>query len=359
MNSLYLMKCISRVIPLVIFTVFIGCSNPKPFQKPAFESANTPVTTESAVVTTGVEEEAEAEAVEAEAEKSAVVPSPTAPEVVEKAPEPAAPPVEVKSAIVEPPPVPVRVPAPVPEPSQKPIAVPALPIAEDTETTVVKPEPERTSVGPAVTLQGIPKEKQTSSLIIFNPTGITVIASEEKEKKISSSLNPEDPKSVLYLDTKGNLAGTGDPKKSGSPSASYRLGGDWHPAALASNLLPKDKYGLVDWAKAAKENLLTPRHSIDPDAEDIPSFDFNILIEAKSNFVKDVVFPHYIHTWWLKCEICHPKIFIPVRGANNMTMVGMIVDNKFCGRCHGKIAFPFTDCNRCHTSPKKPQTVSK
>ena len=254
-------------------------------------------------------------------------------------------------------------PAPAPGPLQKPIAVPALPITE-TVTTVVMPEPERTSVAPAVTLPVIPseeKEKKISPLIIFNPTGITVIPSEEKEKekKISPFLNPDDPKSALYLDTKGNLAGTGDPKKSGSPSASYKLGGAWHPAALASNLLPKDKYGLVDWAKAVKENLLTPRHSLDPDAEDIPPFDFNILIETKSNFVKDVVFPHYIHTWWLKCEICHPKIFIPVRGANNMTMVGMIVDNKFCGRCHGKIAFPFTDCNRCHTSPKKPQTVSK
>lgn len=351
MNSLYLylMKCISRVIPLVIFTVFIGCSNPKPFSEPAM-SANTPVTTEPSVVTTETEvKEA------AEAEKSATVPSPTAVEVVAEAPKPAVPPVEVKSVIVV-------APAPVPEPPQKPIPVPALPIIE-TATTVVIPEPERTSVAPAVTLPVIPskeKEKETSApLIIFNPTGITVISSEEKEKKMSPFLNPEDPKSALYLDTKGNLAGTGDPKKSGSPSASYKLGGAWHPAALASNLLPKDKYGLIDWAKAVRENALTPRHSLDPDAEDIPSFDFNILIEAKSNFVKDVVFPHYIHTWWLKCEICHPKIFIPVRGANNMTMVGMIVDNKFCGRCHGKIAFPFTDCNRCHTSPKKPQTVSK
>lgn len=348
MNRLYLMKCISRVIPLVIFTVFIGCSNPKPFTEPAM-SANTPVvTTEPSVVTTGMEETAEAE-------KSATAPSPTAVEVVAEAPKPAAPPVEVKSVIVV-------APAPAPVPSQKPIAVPALPITE-TVTTVVMPEPERTSVAPAVTLPVIPseeKEKKTSApLIIFNPTGITVISSEEKEKKTSPFLNPDDPKSALYLDTKGNLAGTGDPKKSGSPSASYKLGGAWHPAALASNVLPKDKYGLIDWAKAVKENALTPRHSLDPDAEDIPPFDFNILIETKSNFVKDVVFPHYIHTWWLKCEICHPKIFIPVRGANNITMVGMIVDNKFCGRCHGKIAFPFTDCNRCHTSPKKPQTVSK
>ena len=34
-------------------------------------------------------------------------------------------------------------------------------------------------------------------------------------EKVSPVLDPKDPKSVLYLDTKGKLAGTGDPAKSG------------------------------------------------------------------------------------------------------------------------------------------------
>jgi len=29
------------------------------------------------------------------------------------------------------------------------------------------------------------------------------------------------------------------------------------------------------------------------------------------------------------------------------------VQGQWCGRCHNKIAFPLTDCNRCHSSPKK------
>lgn len=169
-------------------------------------------------------------------------------------------------------------------------------------------------------------------------------------KKPSLILDPKDPKSILYYNTKGELAGTGDPAKSGSPSASYRAGAAWHPPTLASDVLPKDKYGLVNWAKAVKDNLITPRASFDPDDEEM-IMDMNVLIETKSDFINNVVYPHYIHTWWLPCTVCHPKIFIPSRGQNNMSMT-KIADGQFCGRCHGKVAFPLTDCTRCHVLPK-------
>jgi len=191
------------------------------------------------------------------------------------------------------------------------------------------------------------KEKDKSPVVV--PTA----AQPEEKPSTSSILDPKDPKSIIYLNTKGELAGTGDPNKSGSPSEAYRIGSGWHPAALAGAGLPKDKYGLVNWAKIVKDNLLTPRHSLDPsDAEDMPPLDMNILIETKSDFVNNVIYPHYIHTWWLKCEICHPKIFIPQKGANRMFMTE-IAQGQWCGRCHGKVSFPLTDCTRCHVSPKK------
>ncbi|MBI3756143.1 MAG: hypothetical protein HY265_08295, partial [Deltaproteobacteria bacterium] len=172
------------------------------------------------------------------------------------------------------------------------------------------------------------------------------------KEKVSPILDPKDPKSILYLDTKGSLAGTGDPAKSGPASEAVKAGAGWHPTALAAAVLPKDKYGLVDWARAVKDHIVVPRHSLDPQEEEMPPLDMNVVIEAKSDFVNDVVYPHYIHTWWLKCEVCHPKIFIPQKGGNNMTMIE-IAGGKFCGRCHGKIAFPLTDCMRCHVQPKK------
>ena len=168
----------------------------------------------------------------------------------------------------------------------------------------------------------------------------------------SPAFDPKDPKSILYMDTKGNVAGTGDPTKSGPASEVIKMGAGWHPAALAATLLPKDRYGLVDWARAVKDNIIAPRPSIDPSDDELPPMDMNVVIETKSDFTNDVVYPHYIHTWWLKCEVCHPAIFVPAKGQNDMTM-REIVEGKFCGRCHGKVAFPLTDCTRCHVQPKK------
>ena len=173
-----------------------------------------------------------------------------------------------------------------------------------------------------------------------------------KETAPKSSVDPSDPKNPIYLDTKGKAAGTGDPTKSGPASEAAKLGAGWHPAALASAVLPKDRYGLVDWARSVKDNVIAPKHSIDPAEQEMPPLDMNVVIETKSDFINNVVYPHYIHTWWLKCEVCHPKIFVPTKGQNHMTMVE-IAEGKFCGRCHGKVAFPLTDCNRCHTQPKK------
>ncbi|MDO8445953.1 MAG: cytochrome c3 family protein [Deltaproteobacteria bacterium] len=165
-------------------------------------------------------------------------------------------------------------------------------------------------------------------------------------------VDPRDPKSILYLDSKGNLAGTGDVTKSGVASEAAKAGAGWHPAALAAIIVPKDKYGLVDWAKAVKEKIITPRHSLDPKAtEDDEPLDMDVPIVVKSDFVNDVVYPHAIHTYWFACEGCHEKIFKMAAGQNNMTMSG-IAGGNWCGRCHGKVAFPLSDCNRCHTKPK-------
>jgi len=163
-------------------------------------------------------------------------------------------------------------------------------------------------------------------------------------------LDPNDTSSVIYLDTAGKHAGVGDPNH--PPSTFVQIGRGWHPQALSAAGLPKDRYGLIDWAKMVRENLVKPRGTLDPADEEMPPLQLDILIEAKSDYVNDVIYPHEMHTWWLKCEICHPGIFIPAQGQNNMTMAG-IVQGQWCGRCHGKIAFPLADCKRCHVSPKK------
>lgn len=172
--------------------------------------------------------------------------------------------------------------------------------------------------------------------------------SEKKEE--AKKIDPTDPRSIIYLDTKGNPAGVGDPKN--PPSLAFKQGHGWHPQALAAQGLPKDRYGLIDWAKIVREKLIDPKFSLDMENDtEMPPLQMDVLIPAKGDFVDDVIYPHEMHTYWLKCEVCHPQIFIPAKGQNNMTMVG-IVRGEWCGRCHNRVAFPLTDCKRCHTSPK-------
>jgi c(7)-type cytochrome triheme protein len=180
--------------------------------------------------------------------------------------------------------------------------------------------------------------------------------SEKGTTEAPAKLDPTDPGSVIYLDTSGKPAGLGDPNA--PPSMAYKAGRGWHPQALSAAGLPRDRYGLIDWAKIVREKIVSPKFSLNPQDEEMPPLQMNVLIPAKGDFVDDVVYPHEMHTYWLKCEVCHPGIFLPAAGQNNMTMTG-IVQGQWCGRCHGKVAFPLTDCKRCHSSPKKASAAGK
>ncbi len=177
----------------------------------------------------------------------------------------------------------------------------------------------------------------------------------ESQGKFSAkpNLDPQDPDSIIYLGTFGQRAGTGDPKKSGKAGYAIKLGEGFHPTAIGDVRLPVDKYGLIDWVKIITEGMIDPKFSKDPNADpdEEALIDMNILFEAKSDFVDDVIFPHDIHTYWLKCEICHDTvggaIFNPEAGSNKVLMVEIARD-LWCGRCHDKVAFPLTDCIRCH-----------
>jgi c(7)-type cytochrome triheme protein len=162
-------------------------------------------------------------------------------------------------------------------------------------------------------------------------------------------IDPDDPMSPIYLNTKGRPAGKGD---AGKPvGEAYKMGAGWHPQALQAAGLPHDKYGLVDWARLVKEGLIKPKASTDPKIEEIPPLDMDNIMDAQGN-VDDALFSHGIHTYWLSCEACHPKIYVPAKGQNRASMASM-AQGLSCGKCHGKVAFPLADCSRCHVKPKK------
>ena len=165
---------------------------------------------------------------------------------------------------------------------------------------------------------------------------------------------PCDP---IYLSgITGQCAGTGDP--AGFAGEADQAGRAVQAPALELADLPKDRYGLVDWAKAIKTGKIKPLDSLDPNEKPTPAFNFNVVIFTKSQFQPDVIFPHYIHTLWLTCTNCHPSIFAMNAKENNKVMtMPRIAAGEFCGRCHNRVAFPLSDCERCHVKPKNEPPV--
>ena len=160
-----------------------------------------------------------------------------------------------------------------------------------------------------------------------------------------------DPSLLIYLSSRGVLAGTGDPTKVAGDAD--KLGQSQHPAALELAKLPKDKYGLIDWAVAIKSGLVKPLDSLEPGAGSAPPFNLDIVIHTKSKFMNDVVFPHYTHTLWLTCTNCHTQIFQMKAGGNPEMTMPKIASGEYCGRCHNRVSFPLSDCTRCHVKPKE------
>jgi c(7)-type cytochrome triheme protein len=122
--------------------------------------------------------------------------------------------------------------------------------------------------------------------------------------------------------------------------------------------LPKTANGAdVDWVKALQSGAIQPRSDLhDPQAKPFV-MDLDIVRQVKGS-MPDVVFPHKEHTEILDCTNCHPGIFIPQKGANQISMAKNL-KGEMCGICHGKVAFPLSRCTACHSERKPMQEVEK
>lgn len=106
----------------------------------------------------------------------------------------------------------------------------------------------------------------------------------------------------------------------------------------------------VDWRAALEQGAINPRYDrLDPSLNPVV-MDLNIVREVKGS-MPDVMYRHKEHTEWLDCSNCHPAIFVPQKGANNISMAGILL-GQHCGVCHGKVAFPVSECRRCHSQSK-------
>jgi c(7)-type cytochrome triheme protein len=122
------------------------------------------------------------------------------------------------------------------------------------------------------------------------------------------------------------------------------------PRSAYENLPRANAGNRVNWVAALEEKRIAPRWDrADPKAAGLV-LDFNIVREVKGS-MPDVVYPHKQHTEWLDCSNCHPAIFIPQKGANQISMAAILLGEK-CGVCHGKVAFPVSECRLCHSKKK-------
>ena len=108
----------------------------------------------------------------------------------------------------------------------------------------------------------------------------------------------------------------------------------------------------IDWEATEKQKRIQVSDtlagvSIKRKSLEIPK-DYDI--EAKVPTLPEIIFSHRKHAVWSGCELCHPDLFTVRRGSTKFTMEE-IFKGRYCGACHGTVAFPSTDCQRCHTKP--------
>ncbi len=114
---------------------------------------------------------------------------------------------------------------------------------------------------------------------------------------------------------------------------------------------PRARFGnRIDWLKAEQRGLIKLKDflediSIKRKALKNPK---DLELKAKEIGMPDIIFSHKKHAVWNGCELCHPDIFGVKKGATVYSMQD-IFNGKYCGACHGKVAFPTYDCQLCHT----------
>lgn len=129
-----------------------------------------------------------------------------------------------------------------------------------------------------------------------------------------------------------------------------------HDFAAFTASFPKDKLGNgINWEKASSDGLIHPTDYIEGVSTRQPAREIlkDFSIQPKSKGVNEIIFSHKKHSQWNGCEVCHPEIF--AGGKRGVTKYSMdeINQSKFCGVCHGTVAFPLAECDRCHTKTTK------
>jgi len=134
--------------------------------------------------------------------------------------------------------------------------------------------------------------------------------------------------------------GIHDPK---SPAVSQLQ----QPREALSRLAPDLPGNQVRWVQALQSGQINPRAKLHPDTT-VEIRETEIYLNLQGGASPIVKFPHKPHTQWLACANCHDGLFRKEVGSTRIGMRAILEGNQ-CGVCHGAVAFPLTECDRCHS----------
>ena len=116
---------------------------------------------------------------------------------------------------------------------------------------------------------------------------------------------------------------------------------------------PRTPYGnKINWVSAFRLGLIKPSQSILEDNYKAVPFNKKLTLDAGWTMIPPAYFDHKIHNEWLDCANCHPDIFNVKRKTTKHFTMDYNLKGKFCGACHGKVAFPMNFCRPCHPKIK-------
>jgi c(7)-type cytochrome triheme protein len=118
---------------------------------------------------------------------------------------------------------------------------------------------------------------------------------------------------------------------------------------------PKQRFGNgIDWIAAEAAGQLKLIDRLDGISSKGKPFvsPADATISARAYGMPDIIFSHDKHGVWNGCALCHPDLFPSVKKeAKQAYSMNENFDGKYCGACHGKVAFPMIDCEHCHSKP--------
>jgi c(7)-type cytochrome triheme protein len=73
-------------------------------------------------------------------------------------------------------------------------------------------------------------------------------------------------------------------------------------------------------------------------------------IEAPLAWTRAISFSHENHSRRSGCDMFHPEIYPSAPKEAVPSSMFVHLEGRYCGACHGKVAFPLNNCSQCHLS---------